>query len=268
MNVSRRQFIGLSMGLGLSCALGMSTESFAVGKATIRFAAINDLHILDAKSVGIVERAVAQINEIDDIEFTVIIGDLGTSGTEQEMKLAEEALDKLNAPYFCVPGNHDFDMRQKNGYAHYDTSFEERQWSEAQTGWVFLGLDTCNGTASNVTIPEERMAWLSDQLEGIKPNQPIALFAHHPFNPNTKNYRVINADDVLALFKNHNLKMVASGHFHGNQIEIHGGTLFTTTACCSSTRANFDGTPEKGFRVYDLEGDIVKHEFIEVPRRV
>lgn len=264
MQVTRRQFIGLTAGLGLSAGLGFSLESLGA-EGVVTFAAINDLHLRDEASVEIVRRAVADINANPAVAFTVIIGDLGTSGTEKEMTLAQGALDELKAPYFCVPGNHDFDLGADNGYVHYESSFEDRQWQESKTGWVFLGLDTCNGTASDVTIPEDRMAWLSSQLEAINPKQPIALFAHHPFNPNTKNYRVQNADAVLALFKNHNLKLVASGHYHGNQIEERDGVLFTTTACCSTTRNNFDGTIEKGYRVYTLKDETISHRFVEVP---
>ncbi len=264
MSVTRRQFIGLTAGLGLSAGLGFSTNTFAADD-TITFAAINDIHVNDAPSVDIVNEAVIRINAIKEVEFAVIIGDLGSDGTRMEMKLAEAALKKLRVPYFCVPGNHDYDPTTANGYVHYDAAFEKRQWHQAQTGWVFLGLDSCNGTASDVTIPAARTKWLSEQLKGIREDQPIALFAHHPFNPSTRAYRVSNAEQVLDLFKDHDLRMVASGHYHGNQIEERNGILFTTTACCSTTRSNFDGTKKKGFRVYTLNGESIEHRFVEVP---
>ena len=60
------------------------------------------------------------------------------------------------------------------------------------------------------------------------------------------------------------LRIAAAGHWHGNQEETRDGVLFTTTACCTSTRNNFDGTPEKGYRLFHLAGDSVATEFVEV----
>ncbi|MFP6583539.1 MAG: metallophosphoesterase [Candidatus Hydrogenedentota bacterium] len=267
MSLSRRRFMGLSAGLGLAGCLRIVAGGSVFGvEGPVTVAAINDLHILDEDSVAIVNRAVKQINALDNVDFTVVIGDLGSDGTESEMTLSKAALDQLKKPYFCVPGNHDYDASTTNGYVNYDASFVDRQWQqEEQSSWAFIGLDTCNGTASTVTIPPERLVWLKGQIAGIDPKRPIALFAHHPFNPNTKAYRVANADDVLELFSDHTLKLVASGHFHGNQIEEQNGTLFTTTACCSTTRNNFDGTKEKGFRLFTLDGATIEHEFVEVP---
>ena len=130
---------------------------------------------------------------------------------------------------------------------------------------MFIGLDSCNAAKSSVTIPDERIAWLKAQLRGIPSTRPIAVLAHHPFNPHTKRYRVKNADDVLALFKGHNLKLVAAGHYHGNQVEERDGVLFTTTACCATTRPNFDRTREKGYRLFHVDGESITSEFTEVP---
>ena len=78
-------------------------------------------------------------------------------------------------------------------------------------------------------------------------------------------YRVKNADEVQGLFAGHNLKLAAAGHWHGNQEESRDGVLFTTTACCSSTRDNFDGTKPEGYRLLHLSPDgTVQTEFAEV----
>jgi len=274
MRLSRRQFIGLLGGLGLSSCSSLGLDEVKAerfkpnihfGKeGPLTFAAINDLHVLDAKSTAIVNRAVHHINEQPHIHFTVALGDVATDGKLQEINLVNTCLDKLQQPYFCVPGNHDVDLAASNIYANYERAFGACPWTEGEEGWRFIGLDTCNGAASDVTVPHERMAWLEAHLKKIKPERPIALFTHHPFNPNTKAYRVQNAEQVLDLFSGHNLRLVASGHYHGNQVEERNGILFTTTACCSSTRNNFDGTPAKGYRLFRIEGDRIEHEFIEV----
>ncbi|MBI2432234.1 MAG: metallophosphoesterase [Candidatus Hydrogenedentes bacterium] len=181
----------------------------------------------------------------------------------QEMGLAQQSLDKLTRPYFCVPGNHDVTPGSENIYANYEQAFGDRQWEKDNLArWMFLGLDTCEGTASDVTVSPDRIEWLQQQLKKIGKDRPIALATHHPFNPSTKAYRVRNAEELLGLFAGHNLKLVMSGHFHGNQVEERDGVLFTTTACCSSTRDNHDGTAEKGFRLFHVDAESITHEFV------
>lgn len=231
------------------------------------FATINDLHIVDTESTAIVNRAVHMINEDPEIEFVVVLGDLGTDGRLVEMELAKISLEKLERPYFVIPGNHDVNVTLlSDEYDNYRDAFETLNFRQRENGWLFLGLDTCEGTASTVSVEPQQLRWIERQLEGVGRKRPIALMTHHPLNPNTAAYRVENAEEVLDVFSDHNLKLVASGHYHGNQVEERDGVLFTTTACCSTTRDNHDGTDAKGFRLFRIDKrDTLRTEFVRVP---
>ena len=266
MRVTRREFFGLAGALGLgACARGRPQAGLLGRDEGFAFAAINDVHLLDARSTGIVDRAVKSINDRPEVRFTVVLGDLATSGRLAELGLARGCFDRLERPYLVVPGNHDVVGGAPGPLANFEQVFGPSTWTRRDDGWAFIGLDSCEGTRSDVTVQPERVAWLEKTLGRIKPARPIALFVHHPFNPHSKAYRVRNADHVLGLFGNHNLRLVAAGHYHGNQVEEADGVLFTTTACCSSTRGNHDGTAAKGYRVFHLEGDAIESEFVEVP---
>ena len=275
MRWTRRQFLALGAALGLSSCKSMRMDNLPLldkighdlggGKdAVFTFATIGDLHVKDAGSAAIVGRAVQQLNADERVKFVVIVGDLATDGRLGELNLAATSLRSLTKPHYAIPGNHDVDLTRRDIYANYVQAFGPTQWVEEQQGWALIGLDSCNGTASDVTIPPDRIAWLTKQLDRTNKERPIALFVHHPFNPNTKAYRVSNADEVLALFADHDLKVVASGHFHGNQVEQQDGVLFTTTACCSTTRGNHDGTTDKGYRLFHVDKGTVETEFIVV----
>jgi len=264
MKLTRRNFLGLVGAFGLGGCAGRRRLGLGGSPGRLTFAAINDVHVLDTRSTTIVNRAVKGINANPDVAFTVVLGDVATDGKLEELRLARMCFDGLERPWFAVPGNHDVFTRAENIYANYMNAFDGMNWLEQDEGWLFMGFNSCEGDGSDVTVSREQMNWIAKRLKKIRQGRPIALFAHHPFNPTSKAYRVINAEEVLGLFSGHNLKLVATGHYHGNQIEGRDSVLFTTTACCSTTRPNFDGTEEKGYRLFHLDGEDIDTEFVEV----
>ena len=265
MNMTRRQFLTTLGALGLSACSHIRVPLISSGdKGPFTVATLGDLHVLDARSTSLLNYAVARINETRNVRFTAILGDVTTSGKLAEFNLAKKSLDRLKMPYRAIPGNHDVQPRTANPCANFEKTFGTSVWTQEEGGWTFIGLDSCDGMASDVAVRPERVEWLKERIQKINADRPIALLTHHPFNPHTKQYRVKNADEILALFASHNLKLVASGHWHGNQEETQNGILFTTTACCASTRPNFDETPEKGYRLFHFDANEVKTEFVEV----
>jgi len=234
MRFSRREFLGLAGALGLGCCAWGGDEKGASKSFSV--AAINDIHVVDAASVALLDRAVERINGLPDIRLTVVLGDISMNGTREQFDLAKKALDRLTRPYAAVPGNHEALTKGALPYAEYTRAFKERSWVRQEEGWYLIGLDSCQGNAVDVKIPSARLGWLNEQLQRIPPERPIALFAHHPFNPHVPQYRVRNADKVLALFSNRQLKLVAAGLWRANLVEIQNGILFTTTASCSTTK--------------------------------
>jgi 3',5'-cyclic AMP phosphodiesterase CpdA len=82
-----------------------------------RFAFLSDTHI-GSPNGGAEEdlrRTVADINQMTDIAFVVITGDITELGTDAEIKLAKEILDGLKVPYYIIPGNHDSGWSESGG---------------------------------------------------------------------------------------------------------------------------------------------------------
>ena len=260
---TRRDFMRISVA-GIAGA-GIASASDTTVKPII-FATMNDMHIKDEASVAILDRAVAAINADTRIEFTVVLGDIATDGQAEELALAKAALEKLARPWFVVPGNHDVFLRAEDIYANYTATFGPVHWTQKENDWMFVGFNSCEGVMSDVTVSADELTWLQKTAAAIDKRTPLALFCHHPLNPNTKAYRIKNADEILALFAEHNLQIVAAGHWHGNQVEENADALFTTTACCSSTRNNFDKTSEKGYRLFHLLNNNVETEFVVVSK--
>lgn len=274
MNISRRQFLALTAALSASSCARVKQVTTKIekidlnllntGPDTFTIATMNDLHLLNAVSASYPARVIHQINDDSRIQLTVVLGDLATSAKLGELKMAKDLLDKLDKPYRVVPGNHDVDPREASPLKNYEKCFGDPHWKLEMGDWVFLGMNSCDGTKSDVAISTPELDWLTDTLEGVNAKRPVGLFLHHPLNPNSKAYRVQNADDVLERFAKHNLKFAAAGHYHGNQEEVANGVLFTTTACCSTTRPNFDDSPAKGYRMIHIDKQNVRTEFIEM----
>lgn len=258
--ITRRAFLA-----GTAAALAAARGARADGNAPAVIAAVNDIHIKDAGDAALLERAVARLNTLEGLQFVAVLGDVATAGKREEMTPAFGALEALKVPCKILPGNHDVNPGAPDPFAEYRQVFSETRWTREVAGWTLIGFNSCEGAKSDVTVAAEELAWLKEQLAPIDPARPLALFSHHPLNPHTKKYRIKNADGILGLFARHNLRLAAAGHWHGNQVETDKGVLFTTTACCTPTRDNFDGTPQKGFRLFHLQPDgRITTEFVEV----
>jgi hypothetical protein len=258
--ITRRTFLGKAAFLALAAkAWGMESPD---DSTLFSMVTINDIHILDESCVPMLETAVDQINSLPEIRCVGVLGDIAYDVKRERFAWAKDTLEGLTMPYKAIPGNHDV-IGSGLAYSEYTRFFGERNWVWPVENWYFIGLDSCSGSAGEVGITLHRMRWIKEQLETIPKDRPIALFAHHNFNPRSFR-RVRNADRVIDLFSEHRLRLVATGHWHGNMIDRQDGILYTTTACCSYARDNHDFTPFKGFRVFHLGEDSVKTEFVRV----
>lgn len=219
------------------------------------FAQASDIHLTDTKSVEIVNDAVDAINADRRVAFSLWLGDLTQNSTADEMTLGRMALSRLERPWHTLRGNHD------RAGSLYEREFGELNYTFEHAGWTFIMLDTNPGDAT--PIDQQRMQWLRDLLAEIDRERPLVLCTHHPLAPGVR-LRLAGADDVLALFAEHNLKAVLGGHHHGNHEEVVDGVLFTKTACLATTRTNHDGTTQRGYRLFHCTEDRISTEFVPV----
>ena len=77
-------------------------------KSALKFAVMSDIHISpQAPSIEGTEKCVEDINQNPDLQFVIICGDIANFGSDQELGIAKNIFDKLNIPWFIIPGNHD-----------------------------------------------------------------------------------------------------------------------------------------------------------------
>src|SRR5262249_9592567 len=98
--------------------LSLLLAAFTYSQLTpFRFAFLSDTHIgsPDGKAEEDLRRTVADINQMTDIAFVVITGDITELGTNEEIKRAKEIFSELKVPYYIIPGNHDTGWSESGG---------------------------------------------------------------------------------------------------------------------------------------------------------
>lgn len=180
----------------------------------LKFAWLTDIHIGYPTAAEDLNQSVQDINSFDDIDFTIVSGDITATGTLAELTTAKSILDKLKKPYYIIPGNHD------------------TKWSEsACTDFIKLwGNDRFNFEFDKICFvglhqgPRMRMAdgyfapedlrWF-DSLFRTKydSTKPLIFITHYPLDESIANWY-----EMTRRLKALNTKVVLFGHGHANKI--------------------------------------------------
>ena len=155
----------------------------------MRIVQITDTHVsaepgatgalIDANEA--LERAVDVLNGLEPQPDVVLItGDLADRGEPEDYVILAEILDKLVAPTYLIPGNHDdarvlveqmptLDYLPRSGHCSYTVEhFPVR----------LVALDTTDPERHDGVFPEDRARWLDETLSADQ--RPTLLFMHHP----------------------------------------------------------------------------------------
>ncbi len=225
---------------------------------------VNDTHYQSDKCGAWFERVAASVkSQHPKPEFCLMVGDLAEHGTQAELGAMRDALRSFGLPYHAVIGNHDYVSpisRQP-----YDELFPHNvNYHFVHRGWQFIGLDSSEGMSyRNTRIQPATFQWLDKTLPKLNKAQPTVVFTHFPLGDGVL-MRPMNADDLLSRFLEFNLVAVYNGHFHGFTERTFRETVLTTNKCCAISRANHDGTKEKGYFLCTAFAGGIQREFVEV----
>lgn len=192
------------------------------------FGVIGDPHIshrvVDDIWLGVDElkAQVKLLNDIKDLKYVFIPGDLSHNVKPSEFKMAKQLLDKLNAKYFCCPGNHDY--LKVGGWSEYCKVFGRVQYAVKIGGYNLLVLPSRGYTA----------------FKNLDRRLPSIALQHNALRLHLNN--LIPSKVEPFLFK-HNVKCVFQGHYHGKVFDsllsdgdydtVHNGIRYITcgTSC-------------------------------------
>jgi len=243
--------------------LVLSITGLALAFDKVRFAVISDPHMsipqqkgvrdgakLGLEAVMLTENTIAEINQISDLKFVLVAGDLTQNAEPWNVDEVRRILDQLKVPYFVVLGNHDSSLvpHEKKDQPVTLSKYTVASAFIGRSGGMVPGMTyyahtlakdlvlvALDSTRAQVFVPEfnlndfggeinaGQMRWLERTLKANQ-NNTIIILTHHSLVPwgegektNHSYWRwlwIDNAEEVRALLKKYGVKIVFSGHNH------------------------------------------------------
>ena len=291
--IHRILFLSSIILLGItSCTTEKKSQAPAANSFTFTF--LTDIHVQPEKNAmqGL-QQAIDSVNKINS-DFVITGGDLIMDALGQRYSRADSLyniytgmIKGFKMPVYNTMGNHEIWGWYKESGA--DTTNPEfgKKMFEKRIGplyqafehkdWKFFLLNSVqkNGTGGYMgTIDTLQRAWIREELSRTPADIPIVISTHIPFitteaqifggslKPNSAWETIANSKEVLALFKNHNLKLVLQGHLHFYEYMYVFGTTYITggSVAASWWEGPYYGT-EEGFLVVKVNGEKFSWEY-------
>lgn len=203
-----------------------------------RLAHLSDLHFgrVDPAAVDGLLRSLEDARP----DLVVVSGDLTQSARTEEFVAARAFLDRLPAPTFAVPGNHDLPQwnpverlaRPYDRYRRFISRELEPVWSDAELGLV--GVKSPRRLPRDLNraagrVGERQLERVLARLDAMPPELVRIVVVHHPLllpevpprRPLPAHAFTRGAGRALAAFARHRVRLVLSGHLHLSYARRH-----------------------------------------------
>jgi 3',5'-cyclic AMP phosphodiesterase CpdA len=203
-------------------------------RAILKIAHITDVHIRPEENA--IERFKNCLNEIKkhkvdfflnggDSVYAVDYNHIKRERVHELWNIWENCIQEIEAfPIYSCIGNHDIwwaaptkdDEMYGKEYVIKRLKIPARYYSFSQKGWHFIVLD---GNNKSVSLDEEQMQWLKNELKRLAPNTPVLVLSHYPIlgvTPYWEGGMHSDYKELKTLFYEHRdkVKICLSGHNH------------------------------------------------------
>ena len=212
------------------------------------FAQFTDVHISQSNENNTIDlqRAVEDVNTQEHIAFVLVSGDIAETGDYKSLVVAKRELDKLNCPYYIVPGNHDTKWSE-SGATDFKRIFGDNRFRLQFNGFLFLGINT--GPIIKMGdghVSPQDVIWVERQLKNVGKRMPVFIVTHYPLQAgDVDNWWMLT--DVV---RKYNTQAFLGGHYHTNKVLSYDGITGVLTR--STLRAKAE---KGGYTVYDMTED-------------
>ncbi|HKK61795.1 MAG TPA: metallophosphoesterase, partial [Bacteroidales bacterium] len=180
------------------------------GKDELTFVHLTDIHVAPgAESEADLRDVVSDINNLEP-DFVVVTGDLTNNGTNAALEAAKNVLDRLDVPYYAIPGNHETNWSESAGLKFNELWGNDRfLFTKGQ--FMFVGFNT--GPYMKMGdghVKQEDLQWLRRMLKEKKGEDQILItMTHYPLADGLDNWT-----EVTRILKEHDCRMAFCGHGH------------------------------------------------------
>lgn len=220
-------------------------------KGEPNFVNLTDVHVYDPSSA---ERATGQFQQLNALapepDFILLSGDLTYNATPTEFENYQSAAASSKYPIWTSPGNHE--LKYPTPQATYAEAIDNYRHFQGPEWYSFdyrnmhiVMLDNYRGQKE-----ADQLEWLRRDLAQVDPGRELVAAAHVPFSGGLTEP---NQTPLVELLRKHNVKIVLSGHVHGNDVDpstFPGGRQIVTSPATDPQ----EGSPE-GFRRIVGTGD-------------
>jgi outer membrane protein assembly factor BamB/predicted phosphohydrolase len=217
-------------------------------RQSFRFAWLTDTHVGSQTGAADLSNSVHDINQLNDIAFVILSGDVTEMGSDLQLETAKNILDSLKKPYYIIPGNHDTKWSQ-SGCTKFSTLWGSDKFAFTYGGYRFIGIH--QGPIMKMGdghFSPEDLRWLDSTLAAFpKTTQPLFFITHYPLDPEIDNWYALTER-----LKQCNTQAVLVGHGHSNVIMNFEG--LPAVMGRSNLRAR---QPVGAYTIVDVKSDTV-----------
>lgn len=158
------------------------------------------------------DSVVQSVNARSEVDFLIASGDITEKGFDEELERAKETLEKLNIPYYIIPGNHDTKWSE-SGTLKFIELWGDDKFAFTEKGTKFIGLNSgIPWRGGGGHIAPQDLSWLKEELSNTEKGTEIVFVVHHPLDKSIDNwYKVTN------LLRGYDTELVLCGHGHTNK---------------------------------------------------
>ncbi|MFN2457055.1 MAG: metallophosphoesterase [Chitinophagaceae bacterium] len=181
-----------------------------------------------------VEEFVSEVNQLQNIAFVVLAGDITDYGLNKEFQWINRSLSKLRIPYVAVIGNHDM---LANGRFVYKEMFGPENFSFSYNKNKFICLNSNSlEVGYNGSLPD--ISWLTHQLSDLANYNHAFVISHiPPFDVAFD--KKLEQSYVSLLAASKKVKLSMHGHQHRYQLSEPYGDGIKYLVIGSQNKRNY-----------------------------
>lgn len=228
----------------------------------LKFAFITDTHLYpnapqnfagglqqQMNSLALYERVIEQINEFDPA-FVVHGGDIVCGGNSFDMSAEQyvEALnvahslgEKLNAPIYYIPGNHDLDPETGSKVSYLECFGINNRGStcfvQENIRFILMDAQEVPNDLTHGYVSTNQLAWVERELKkAVDYGEEIIIFTHQLPFPSVEfqgmGSRIANSAEILEVVAPFERQIIGffCGHLHLNRVFREQGLLCIVTS--------------------------------------